>query len=93
MISTMCVRMKLSDFINTDDGLSMTQIVNTFDNNTNLCGYYPDLVRKYVYDKILSYYSNVFGIKNSKYVDILKCILKQHNIYNSPNLHDKQDIV
>ena len=72
------------NFINTDDGLSMTQIVNTFDNNTNLCGYYPDLVRKYVYDKILAYYSNVFGIKNSKYVDILKCILKQHNIYNSP---------
>ena len=37
----------------------MTQIVNTFDNNDNLCGYYHDLVRKYVYDKILAYYSNV----------------------------------
>ena len=74
------------NFINTDDGLSMTQIVNTFDNNDNLCGYYPDLVRKYVYDKILAYYSNVFGIKNSKYVDILKCILKQQQ-YSIPNIH------
>ena len=64
----------------------MTQIVNTFDNNDNLCGYYPDLVRKYVYDKILAYYSNVFGIKNSKYVDILKCILKQQQ-YSIPNIH------
>ena len=63
------------NFNNSNNNLTRIKIINTLDNNTDLCGYYPDIVREYTFNEILVYYTKTFGIVNSKYIDLLKSIL------------------
>ena len=61
-------------FNNSNNNLTRIKII-TLDNNTDLCGYYPDIVREYTFNEILVYYTKTFGIVSSKYIDLLKSIL------------------